>query len=121
MYFKNTCIAQYLSAYGVLMMKLKSLFIALIATSAIGFSTNISAKVGPAYNGGGSYGYACTHQTNGNVLLRSGPGQNYKVLARMPNGSDVSIIGERNSNGWVWYKVKFGRSVGWARSDYICS
>ena len=108
------------SVYGVLMMRLQSLFIALIATSTILFSTNVSARVGPAYDDGSSYGYACTHHVNGHVLLRSGPGQNYKALARMPNGSDVSIIGERTVNGWLWYKIKFCRNMGWARSDYIC-
>lgn len=99
-------------------MKLKLLFIALATMTAF-VSLNAHA-VGPAYNGGGSYGYACTHQQNSNVLLRSGPGQKYKVLARMPNGSDVSIIGKREVGGWLWYKVKYGRLVGWARHDYIC-
>ena len=53
-------------------MRLQSLFIALIATSTILFSTNVSARVGPAYDDGSSYGYACTHHINGHVLLRSG-------------------------------------------------
>lgn len=101
-------------------MALKSLFVALITTGAFALSLNAHA-VGPAYNGGSSYGYVCTHQANSNVLLRSGPSQKHKVLARMPNGSDVSIIGEREVGGWLWYKVKYGRQVGWARHDYICS
>lgn len=101
-------------------MTLKSLSVALITLGTLTLSLNAHA-VGPAYNGGGSpHGSVCTHQQNGNVLLRSGPGQKYKVLARMPNGSDVSIIDEREVGGWLWYKVKYNRLVGWARHDYIC-
>lgn len=99
-------------------MKLKSLLMATVATGIFALSMSAHA-VGPAYNGGSTYGYVCTHQGS-NVMLRSGPGQKYKVLARMPSGSDVSVIGEREVGGWLWYKVKYGRNVGWARHDYIC-
>lgn len=101
-------------------MNLKSLLVTMIAVGAIGFSTNASARgaVGPAYTGG-AYGYVCTHEGS-NVMLRAGAGQNHKVLARMPSGSDVAVVGERSVGGWTWYKVKFGRTTGWARADYIC-
>lgn len=100
-------------------MKIKSLLTA-IAVIAIGFgTTNVHARsnVGPAYNG--ISGYVCTHE-GGNVMLRAGAGQNHKVLARMPSGSDVRVLEERTSGGWLWYKVRFAGTTGWARADYIC-
>ncbi|MDO4450076.1 MAG: SH3 domain-containing protein [Moraxella sp.] len=41
-------------------------------------------------------------------------------MVRMPSGSDVRVLEERNVGGWLWYKVRFAGTTGWARADYIC-
>lgn len=101
-------------------MKLKALTMTGLVAVALTSGLSASAtEVGPAYNSG-EYGYTCTHEGS-NVMLRSGPGQKYKVLARMPSGTDINILAERQVGDWVWYKIKYGRSTGWTRADYICS
>lgn len=77
---------------------------------------------GPAYSEEESTAYACTYDDGGKVNLRTGAGLNYKIRASIENGTDVRIISERKGrDGFVWFQVSYGRVIGWARSDYICT
>lgn len=51
----------------------------------------------------------------GNLNLRSLPSLDGPIIARMPNGSPVTIYGEWNG----WYVVGFQGSVGYASAQYI--
>lgn len=78
------------------------------------------SAVGPAYGGGATH-YACTHDDYGMVTVRAGAGSKFKTVDLIDNGTSVAVIAEKTlKDGFTWYKVKYGRIVGWARSDYIC-
>ena len=72
-----------------------------------------SSRLGPAaYQG--VEAYACT-------TYRDGAGTNYKTIDLIDNGTDVVILAEKvGHDGFVWYKISYGRIQGWSRSDYIC-
>ena len=56
-------------------------------------------------------------RTNGsNLNLRKQPSLDAEVIARMPNGSQISIIDQDTSN---WYKVLFQNMSGYAASEWI--
>lgn len=71
-----------------------------------------------------------THQssTNNRVVqagdgyanLRSYPSTEVEVLAKIPNGTYVTILKEEtNSTGQVWYKVQVDGKVGWLYSELL--
>lgn len=65
-------------------------------------------------------GYICTH-TGSNVMLRSGAGKNFRIVARMPSGSYVNVLNSTyGRDGMVWYRVNYNGRVGFARADYVC-
>ncbi len=47
--------------------------------------------------------------------LRGGPGTNFPVIARIPNGTPVEIYNEYNG----WYVIRIGDLVGYASSQFI--
>ena len=51
----------------------------------------------------------------GNLNLRSLPSLDGAIIARIPNGSTVTVYGEWNG----WYVTGYGGSVGYASADYI--
>ena len=55
-------------------------------------------------------------QVNGaNVNIRSGPGTSYTSILKANTGDKAYIIGINNQ----WYKVIYGSSIGYIRSDYL--
>lgn len=55
-------------------------------------------------------------QVNGSrVNIRSGAGTSYSVLTQAKAGDKAYIIGINNG----WYKVIYGQSIGYIRSDYL--
>lgn len=77
------------------------------------------SAVGPAY--GGVTHYACTNHADGMVTVRAGAGPRFKTYDLIDNGTPVVVIAEKmGKDGFIWYKIRYGRIVGWARSDYIC-
>ena len=50
-----------------------------------------------------------------NVNIRSGPGTGYRSIARASTGDKAYIIGINNQ----WFKVIYGNSIGYIRSDYL--
>jgi hypothetical protein len=62
-------------------------------------------------------GQAEVYNTGGTALnLRSGAGTGYSVIASMPDGSVVDVLGGPSAS---FYKVRYGTSVGWAHMNYL--
>lgn len=54
--------------------------------------------------------------TQGGVLnLRSYPSTSGGIIARMPNGTNVTVYGQNNG----WYVVRYGDLIGYASAGYI--
>ena len=52
--------------------------------------------------------------------VRSGAGTGYRTVARLSNGSSVTVIGEETaSDGVLWYKIRFTGSQG-RRPQAMC-
>ncbi len=49
------------------------------------------------------------------LLLRGGPGTNFPILLRIPNGTPVEVLNEYNG----WYVVRVGNVLGYASADFI--
>lgn len=48
--------------------------------------------------------------------LRSGPGRGYRVVAVMPAGSSVTVMGDASEG---WYPVTYNSTNGWAFGQYL--
>jgi hypothetical protein len=67
------------------------------------------------------YGVVCTKNYNGRLSLRTGPGQNYRKIAEIPNGYGLALnSGRYGSDGFWWWNASIDGYQGWARADYIC-
>lgn len=54
--------------------------------------------------------------------VRSGAGTSYRAVARLSNGSSVTVIGEETaSDGVLWYKIRFTGSQGAQTTGYVSS
>jgi uncharacterized protein YraI len=64
----------------------------------------------------------CTRDVNSSVNLRRGPGQNYSIVASIPNSSSVRLYSWvwGGSDGMRWWRVENSGIVGFVRSDYLC-
>ncbi len=58
-------------------------------------------------------------QTISNLNLRSGPGQDFPVLATLPRGTRVIIEGRNNVGNWVLVHATDGWMRGWVASRYL--
>lgn len=57
---------------------------------------------------------------DGYANLRSYPSTEVEVLAKIPNGTSVTILSEEtNSAGQVWYKVQVDGKIGWLYSGLL--
>ncbi|QLE59675.1 SH3 domain-containing protein [Nostoc sp. TCL26-01] len=57
---------------------------------------------------------------DGYANLRSYPSTEVEVLAKIPNGTSVTILSEEtNSAGQVWYKVQVDDKIGWLYSGLV--
>lgn len=85
--------------------------------SALFLQTSAYA-LGPA--GRVSTGYACTN-SGSNLILRAGPGQQFAKLNGIRYGTSLPILNSATGrDGMLWYKVRFGKQIGWVRYDYVC-
>lgn len=63
----------------------------------------------------------CTRSANGSLNVRTGPGTNFKAIARIPNGAVMAAVSsDRGNDGYRWYCVERGNVIGWVRGDYLC-
>lgn len=54
------------------------------------------------------------------VNIRSGAGTNFSVIAVASQNEEVRVVGETNdSNGALWYKVKYKEVEGFMKADYV--
>lgn len=53
--------------------------------------------------------------TGGTINIRSGAGTEFDKIAVLYSGKGVTILGEENG----WYKISFGSTVGYIRSDFL--
>jgi cell wall-associated NlpC family hydrolase len=54
--------------------------------------------------------------TDDNVNLRTGPGTSYSVIAQLPRGTTLEVLGQQAG----WYRVATARgTVGWVVADYF--
>ena len=66
-------------------------------------------------------GYVCTHNPNGKLMVRSGPGRNYGAVSALKSGKPVSVLGQTGGgDDAIWLNVKHRKVVGWVRYDYVC-
>lgn len=82
---------------------------------AIGGAAATAASTGSSGTRG-----AATVVTN-LLNLRSGPGTNYSVVAQLPYGTTVQIIGDpKAGNGYTWIEVQArGFGQGWVSAQYL--
>ena len=68
-------------------------------------------------------GYVVTGVARNDTLnVRSGPGSNYSVVARLPNGSGgIQIVGAPVMNGSTeWVRINIGnRQSGWVTANFL--
>lgn len=67
-------------------------------------------------------GQAVVSQTNGDgVHVRDGVGYSAKILATIPEGATVQVLGGPKSaaDGSLWYNVQAGGTQGWVISTYL--
>lgn len=62
-----------------------------------------------------------TAQTTDNLKLRKTAGTSGVLLTTIPKGKQVDILQKdvANSNGYTWYKVKYGSYTGYVASKYL--
>ena len=54
------------------------------------------------------------------VNIRSGAGTNFSVIAVASQNEEVRVVGEtKDSNGALWYKVKYKEVEGFMKADYV--
>jgi len=54
------------------------------------------------------------------LRLRAAPSLSAAVLLVMPEGSEVTLLGDRQpADGYLWFDAQFGGQTGWAASDYL--
>ncbi len=60
-------------------------------------------------------GLVCTET----VTVRETPGAFGTPVAEEAIAHDITVLGERAMNGWLWYKVEVGGNVGYVLSTYV--
>jgi uncharacterized protein YraI len=82
-----------------------------------------SAVALPAHADDGGVTYrVCTNNSNSSLTLRRGPGKGYNQIRQIPTGRGINFIDSTTSgDGFTWYKISYKGSIGWVRSDYVCS
>lgn len=63
----------------------------------------------------------CTHDSDGSLTLRSGPGKSYEEMRQIPRGKTVQELDTTSGDGFQWSKVAYRGNTGWVRSDYLCN
>jgi uncharacterized protein YraI len=105
-------------------MKSQPIVSALLLAMLTGLSVKITpgfAQSGPGNYGGINTAYSCSRDGD-TINLRSRPGQQFKVLRRIPPGKPVVLIGvSRAVDDYTWQKVNFYGAIGWVRGDFLCN
>jgi Bacterial SH3 domain len=88
-----------------------------VESNPVQFSIQVAATQAQA---GGDQGVICRGTVAGaeSLNMRNGPGTNFDILAKLPRGETLSVVG-RNSEA-TWYKVRRGNGQeGWVNIRYV--
>ncbi len=105
-------------------MKIKSIDLAIVGAAILTLmlpSFSAVADPGPGGYGNVNKVYSCSRDGD-TVNLRARPGQQSKVLTKIPPGRAVVLTGVSKVVGeFTWQKVTFYGAVGWVRGDFLCN
>ena len=62
-----------------------------------------------------SQSYATVYTNGGNLNMRSGPGESFSVIGKVPNGATVTIT----NNYETWYYVEYNGQSGWVSGEWL--
>lgn len=71
----------------------------------------------PPAGGGAADGIAATVTSPDGLNLRSGPATTYDVLAVIPGGTRLQVVGRPTSDGWV--SITHANKLGWVDSKFL--
>jgi uncharacterized protein YraI len=81
-----------------------------------------SAIALPAHAEDNTSHYVCTNSSDSSLTLRRSPSKRSSQIRQIPSGEGIRFIDSRtSSDGFTWYKIAYRGSIGWVRSDYLCS
>lgn len=86
-----------------------------IGTIAQNLAVSISDFLGIAENSPSPMQTATVRTQSSNLNLRAEPSQNSRIIARIPNGSKIQILG----NDGKWYLTLWNGSQGYVSGDYL--
>lgn len=100
----------------------------IVNTLAIAIFVGLPAQIASslAQSGPGNYGnvnrvYSCSRDGD-TINLRSRAGEQNRILAKIPSGKPVVLVGKTIVIGdFTWQKVNFYGVIGWVRGDFLCS
>lgn len=96
------------------MKRILALLIAVMLLAAVIPATSLAVEA--ANDCGTTYKVYRVHTSGSRLMLRSGPGTGYRIVARLCNGKPLKYI-KRSGN---WYKVKtFNGYTGWVSRHYV--
>ena len=52
-----------------------------------------------------------------NVNIRSGPATNTAIIGRVPQGTQISVVGRNAAN--TWWQINDGRTTGWVSAAFV--
>jgi uncharacterized protein YraI len=107
--------------YDVILVMPDGATVTLLGATANGYSrVSYQGTIGWAYSAylssGGSPSGPTTTVADGPLNLRAGASTGYDVLAVMPEGATVTLLGSQ-SNGFT--RVSYQGTIGWAASQYL--
>lgn len=98
-----------------------------ILAVAIGFSASVLAKeetgpgLGETDREHNQVAEVCTKDKSGSLILRGGPGKEYKKVSTISNGAKIVLDeGTYGEDGFYWWKITYKGKTGWVRADYVC-
>jgi hypothetical protein len=53
------------------------------------------------------------------LAVRAEPNRQAPAVATAPEGATLQILGQRESDGMVWYQVRFNQSDGWSAASFV--
>ncbi len=88
------------------------------ASWQVGASTTTTVTTGTTVSPVVSTGITGPHVVvnTGNLNVRTGPGAGYSVVATVPGGTELAVIGVAPDGVWFWIEAHFGR--GWVNNQY---
>lgn len=103
-------------AYGVVTSTYSSSFKYYAEYYGVTYSADEPKVVEPTNSCGSSHKDMVVNTKYDDLMLRSGPGTNYPIMAKMPRGSTVTYLGHAEGD---WYIVKYRTYIGYCHKGYL--